>query len=68
MSRPVEHDGAVYRREGSKFWWICYRDRTGKRQRESSFIEDWQEAQKRLRARLKPGTATSCRLFVKEKA
>jgi integrase len=52
MSRPVEHDGAVYRREGSKFWWICYRDRTGKRQRESTFTENWQEAQKRLRARL----------------
>jgi hypothetical protein len=52
MSRPVEHDGAVYRREASKFWWICYRDGTGKRQRESSFTEDWEEAQKRLRARL----------------
>ena len=52
MSRPVEHDGVVYGREGSKFWWICYRDRTGKRQRESSFSEDWQEAHKMLRARL----------------
>jgi integrase len=46
------HDGVVYRREGSKFWWICYRDRTGKRQRESTFTEDWQEAQKMLRTRL----------------
>ena len=52
MSRPVEHDGVVYRREGSKFWWICYRDRAGKRQRESTFTEDWQEAQKMLRTRL----------------
>jgi integrase len=52
MSRPVVHDGVVYRREGSKFWWICYRDRTGKRQRESTFTEDWQEAQKMLRTRL----------------
>jgi integrase len=52
MSRPVEHDGVVYRREGSKFWWICYRDRTGKRQRESSFTEDWQQAHKMLRTRL----------------
>ena len=52
MSRPVEHDGVVYRRDGSKFWWICYRDRTGKRQRESTFAENWQEAQKMLRARL----------------
>jgi integrase len=52
MSRPIAHDGVVYRREGSKFWWICYRDRTGKRQRESSFTEDWQEANKMLRARL----------------
>jgi integrase len=52
MSRPVEHDGVVYRREGSKFWWICYRDRTGSRQRESSFTEDWQQAHKMLRTRL----------------
>ncbi|HEX5422426.1 MAG TPA: tyrosine-type recombinase/integrase [Candidatus Acidoferrales bacterium] len=52
MSRPVEHDGVVYRRVGSKFWWICYRNRTGKRQRESSFTEDWQQAHKMLRARL----------------
>jgi len=52
MSRPVEHDGVVYRRQGSKFWWICYRDRAGKRQRESTFTEDWQEAQKMLRTRL----------------
>ena len=52
MSRPVEHDGVVYRREGSKFWWICYRDRAGKRQRESTFTGDWQEANKMLRTRL----------------
>jgi integrase len=52
MSRPAEHDGVVYRREGSKFWWICYRDRSGKRQRESSFTPDWQAAHKMLRARL----------------
>ncbi|MHB8754215.1 MAG: tyrosine-type recombinase/integrase [Candidatus Acidiferrales bacterium] len=52
MSRPVEHDGVVYRREGSKFWWICYRDRTGKRQRESSFTADWQQVHKMLRTRL----------------
>lgn len=31
---------------------ICYRDRTGKRQRESTFTGDWQEAQKMLRTRL----------------
>ena len=52
MSRPVQHDGVVYRREGSKFWWMCYRDRAGKRQRESTFTDDWQGAQKMLRARL----------------
>jgi integrase len=52
MSRPVEHDGVVYRREGSKFWWMCYRDRTGKRQRESTLTHDWQSAHKMLRTRL----------------
>jgi hypothetical protein len=52
MSRPAEHDGVVYRREGSKFWWMRYRDRDGTRQRESTFTEDWNEANKKLRERL----------------
>jgi hypothetical protein len=52
MSGPVEHDGVVHRREGSKFWWMCYRDRAGTRQRESSFTQDWQAAHKMLRTRL----------------
>jgi hypothetical protein len=52
MSRPVQHDGVVYRREGSKFWWIAYRDKSGKRQRESTFTQDGQEAHKKLRTRL----------------
>jgi len=53
MGRPVQHDGVVFRREGSKFWWMSYRDKTGKRQRESTFTEDWNEAQKMLRDRLR---------------
>jgi integrase len=52
MTRPVEHDGVVFRRKETKFWWMCYRDRDGTRRRESTFTEDWQEAQKALRARL----------------
>src|SRR5947209_5274089 len=52
MSRPVEHEGVVFRREGTRFWWIRYRDRDGTRRRESTLTEDWQEAQKVLRARL----------------
>jgi integrase len=52
MSRPAKHDGVVYRREGSKFWCICYRDRAGTRQRESTSTEDWQQAHKMLRTRL----------------
>src|SRR5713226_6949637 len=52
MSRPVEHEGVVFRREGTRFWWIRYRDRDGTRRRESTLTEDWQEAQKLLRARL----------------
>ena len=31
---------------------MVYRDRGGKRIRESTFTEDWQEAQKKLRERL----------------
>lgn len=52
MSRPIAHDGVVYRRKGSKFWWLGYRDRAGQRQRESTSTEDWSQAQKMLRARL----------------
>lgn len=52
MSRAVEHDGTVFRREGTKFWWMCYRERDGTRRREWTFTEDWQEAHKKLRERL----------------
>ena len=52
MARPVKHDGSLYKREGSKVWWMRYRDKEGVRQRESTFTEDWDEAQKRLRERL----------------
>ena len=52
MSRPIEHDGTVFRRNGTKFWWMRYRERDGTRRRESTFTEDWQEAQKKLRERL----------------
>jgi integrase len=52
MGRPVEHDGAVYRRKETKFWWMRYRERDGTPQRESTSTEDWNEANKRLRERL----------------
>src|SRR5438445_176674 len=52
MSRPIEHDGTVFRREGTKFWWMHYRERDGARRRESTLTEDWQEAHKKLRERL----------------
>ena len=52
MARPVKHEGGLYKREGSKIWWIRYRDKDGVRQRESTLTEDWDEAQKRLRERL----------------
>src|SRR5713226_9456285 len=52
MSRPIEHDGTVFRRKETRFWWMCYRQRDGIRRRESTFTENWQEAQKRLRERL----------------
>ena len=52
MGRPKKHDGVVYKREGSKIWWMRYRDKSGKRQLESTGTEDWQEAQSILRQRL----------------
>ena len=53
MSRAIKHDGAVFRRKGTKFWWMRYRERDGTRRRESTFTGDWHEAQKKLRERLR---------------
>jgi len=52
MARPSKHDGVVYRRGGSKMWWMRYRDVSGIRRLESTNTEDWNEAQHRLRERL----------------
>jgi integrase len=52
LARPVKHDGGLFKREGSKAWWMRYRDKNGVRQRESTLTEDWNEAQKCLRERL----------------
>ena len=52
MARPNKHDGTIYERTGTKTLWMSYRDRNGKRIRESTFTEDWQEAQRKLRERL----------------
>jgi integrase len=52
MARPRKHDGRLFRKEESKFWWMDYRDRDGNRQRESTNTDDWEEAQKGLRERL----------------
>ena len=52
MARPVRHDGSLYKREGSTIWWMRYRDKNGMRQRESTFTDDWEGAQKVLRERL----------------
>jgi hypothetical protein len=52
MARPRKHDGVVYKQPGTKVLWMNYLDRDGKRIRESTFTEDWQEANKKLRERL----------------
>ena len=48
----MKHDGGLYKREGSKVWWMRYRDKEGVRRLESTLTEDWGEAQKYLRERL----------------
>src|ERR1035437_10075111 len=50
--RPIEHDGVVFGRKGTKFWWMRYRERDGTRRRESTLTEDWNEANKKLRETL----------------
>ena len=52
MARPRKHDGVVFRRKGTQFWWIRYRDHTGTRREEPTGTADWKEAQKKLRERL----------------
>jgi integrase len=52
MARPVRHDGVVYRRQGTKSWWMRYRERDGTLRKESTFEDDWHDAQKKLRERL----------------
>jgi integrase len=52
MARPKKHDGVVYKRSDTKVLWMSYLDRNGKRIRESTFTEDWQEANRKLRERL----------------
>ena len=52
MSKPQKHDGVVYQRKNGRILWIRYRDRNGKRCRESTHTENWQEANRKLRERL----------------
>lgn len=52
MSKPQKQDGIVYARNDGRILWIRYRDRNGKRCRESAGTEDWQEANRKLRDRL----------------
>src|SRR6266508_285097 len=52
MARPRKHDGVVYRRKGTQFWWMRYWDRAGQRREEPTRSTDWKEAQKKLRERL----------------
>ena len=52
MARPSNHDGVLYHRSGTKFWWMRYRDRSGIRRQEPTGTANWLEAQKKLRERL----------------
>ena len=52
MHKLQKHDGVVYPRKDGRILWIRYRDRNGKRCRESTHTEDWQEANRKLRERL----------------
>ena len=43
MARPRKNDRRLFRKEQSKFSWMDYRDREGKRQRESTNTDEWEE-------------------------
>jgi Phage integrase SAM-like domain len=65
MARPRKHDGSLFKRGGSRAWWMQYRDRDGKRQRESTQTEDWEEAQRLLRERLQARDSNTLALLRK---
>ena len=50
--RPKSGGGSIFQRNGSAFWWMRYRDREGKLQRESTGTANEQEANRLLRDRL----------------
>ena len=50
--RPKSGGGSIFQRSGSAFWWMRYRDREGKLQRESTGTANEQEANRLLRDRL----------------
>ena len=52
MAKQRTQDGVVFARDDGKVLWIRYRDRDGKRRRESTGTADWQEANRKLRERL----------------
>ncbi len=52
MPRPSKHNGSIYPRNDGKVLWMVYRDRNGKRIRESTNTNEWQEAHRKLRERL----------------
>src|SRR5215471_1845979 len=52
MARPNKYDGVLYKRNGTQFWWMRYRDRSGLRRQEPTGTSDWHEAQRKLRERL----------------
>jgi hypothetical protein len=45
MARPLEQDGAVYRRHDTTLWWMRYRDRSGILRKESTGVNEWHAAQ-----------------------
>ena len=52
MAKRRTQEGVVFSRSDGKVLWIRYRDRDGKRRRESTGTADWQEANRKLRERL----------------
>jgi len=52
MARPIKTNGAVYKQAKSQYWWVMYRDREGRRVRESTRSTDREAAERFLRDRL----------------
>ena len=61
MARPVKHDGGLYKRTGSKIWWMRYRDKEVTASGNRPLQKTGAKRRNASESDCKPGTTTHCR-------